>query len=44
MLVGKRAQRPIPLGGLSGDGTHIWDADLKIIDKLLDDDGFGDIC
>ena len=43
MLIGKRAQRPIPLGGISGDGIYIWDADLKVIDEILNDDAFGEI-
>lgn len=40
MLVSVRAQKPLPLGGITGDGVHIWDADLKIIDHLLADDEF----
>ena len=43
MLVSVRAQKPLPLGGLTGDGVHIWDADLKVIDHLLADDEFIDI-
>ena len=42
MLVAKRAQRPIPLGGITGDGIHIWDADLKVIDEILTDDEIND--
>jgi hypothetical protein len=38
MLVSIRAQKPLPLGGLTGDGVHIWDADLKVVDDLLADD------
>lgn len=43
MLISIRAQKPLALGGLSGDGIHIWDADLKVIDELLADDTFIDI-
>ena len=43
MLVSIRAQKPLPLGGITGDGVHIWDADLKVIDHLLADDAFIDI-
>jgi IS5 family transposase len=43
MLVSVRAQKPLPLGGLSGDGVHIWEADLQVIDRLLADDAFIDI-
>ncbi len=43
MLVTVRAQKPLPLGGLTGDGVHIWDADLKVVDDLLADDEFLDI-
>lgn len=43
MRVSIRAQKPLPLGGLTGDGVHIWEADLKVIDHLLADDEFIDI-
>jgi IS5 family transposase len=43
MLVSVRAQKPLPLGGITGDGVHIWDADLTVIDDLLGDDEFIDI-
>ncbi len=43
MLVSIRAQKPLPLGGLTGDGVHIWEVDLKVIDHLLADDEFIDI-
>ncbi len=43
MLVSIKAQKPLPLGGLTGDGVHIWEADLKVIDQLLADDEFIDI-
>jgi len=43
MLVSVKAQKPLPLGGLSGDGVHLWDADLKVIDHLLADSEFIDI-
>ena len=43
MLVSVRAQQPLPLGGSTGDGVHIWDADLKVIDHLLADDELIDI-
>jgi IS5 family transposase len=43
MLISVRAQKPLPLGGLTGDGVHIWEADLKVIDQLLADDAFIDI-
>jgi IS5 family transposase len=38
MLVRIKSQQPLPLGGITGDGIHIWDADLGIIDDLLGDD------
>jgi IS5 family transposase len=38
MLVRLKSQQPLPLGGITGDGVHIWDADLRIIDGLLADD------
>src|SRR6266705_376874 len=34
MLVSIKAQRPLPLGGITGDGVHIWDSDLSVIDDL----------
>jgi len=43
MLISIRAQKPLALGGSTGDGVHIWDADLKVIDELLADDTFIDI-
>lgn len=43
MLVARSAQKPLPLGGVAGDGVHIWDATLKVVDEILMDDGFGDI-
>lgn len=43
MLVSVRSQKPLPLGGITGDGVHLWDADLKVIDQLLADDEFVDI-
>lgn len=43
MLVQVQAQKPIPLGGITGDHTHIWDADLKLIDEILKDEQFIDI-
>jgi IS5 family transposase len=43
MLISVRAQKPLALGGITGDGVHIWDADLKVIDELLADDTFIDI-
>lgn len=43
MLISIRAQKPLPLGGITGDGVHIWDADLKVIDELLADDEFVDV-
>jgi IS5 family transposase len=43
MLVSIRSQKPLPLGGLTGDGVHIWDADLRIVDHLLADEEFIDI-
>lgn len=43
MLVRIKAQQPLPLGGITGDGVYIWDADLKIIDQLLADDELIDI-
>ncbi len=43
MLVTVKAHKPIPLGGITGDDIHIWDADLAVIDRILDDDQFVDI-
>lgn len=43
MLVARSAQKPLPLGGVAGDGVHIWDATLKVVDEILLDDGFGEI-
>ena len=43
MLAFIEAQKPIPMGGISGDEIHIWDEDLKTIDKILSDDRFIDI-
>lgn len=43
MLVAQSAQKPLPLGGVAGDGVHIWDATLKLVDQILMDDGFGEI-
>ena len=43
MLVSLCAQKPLPFGGIAGDDVHIWDADLKVIDEILKDDGFVDI-
>lgn len=43
MLVSRDAQKPLPLGGIAGDDVHIWDADLKVIDDILGDEGFVDI-
>jgi IS5 family transposase len=43
MLISVRAQKPLPLGGLTGNGVHIWEADLKVIDHLLADDECIDI-
>lgn len=43
MLVTHRAQKPLPFGGISGDGVHIWDAILKVADELLTSGGFVDI-
>jgi len=42
MLVSVQAQKPFPLGGITGDGIHIWDADLRVIDDILTDDQFID--
>jgi IS5 family transposase len=43
MLVSVKAQQPLRLGGITGDGVHIWDVDLKVIDHLLAADEFIDI-
>lgn len=43
MLVPKKSQKPLPVGGVAGDEIHIWDADLSIIDEILADDRFIDI-
>lgn len=43
MLIACESQKPIPLGGITGDQVHIWDKDLKCIDVLLADDEFIDI-
>ena len=33
MLVAIQAQQPIPFGGITGDGVHIWDPELNAIDR-----------
>lgn len=38
MIVTVAAQKPLPLGGISGDAVHIFDRDLASIDRLLADD------
>ena len=43
MLIANQAQKPFPLGGVSGDDVHIWNAELAAIDELLRDDEFIDI-
>jgi hypothetical protein len=43
MLISVRAQKPLPLGGITGDAVQIWDTDLKGIDHLLADDKFIDV-
>lgn len=43
MLVALCAQKPLPFGGIAGDDVHILDADLKVIDDILTDDGFVEI-
>lgn len=43
MLISVRAQKPLPLGGITGNAVHLWDADLKGIDRLLADDEFIDV-
>lgn len=43
MLVSSKAQKPIPLGGITGDDVHIWDPDLRDVDEILTDDSFIDI-
>ena len=43
MLIANRSQKTLPFGGLSGDDTHIWDADLKVIDELLRGEDFIEI-
>lgn len=43
MLIPVKAQKPIPLGGITGDDVHIWDADLRDADEILNDDEFIDI-
>jgi transposase, IS5 family len=43
MIIPISAQKSLPFGGISGDGVHIWDADLAVIDELLQDDEFIDI-
>ena len=43
MLVALCAQKPFPFGGIAGDEIHIWDADLKVIDEIFNDEGFVDI-
>jgi IS5 family transposase len=43
MLIATRAQKPIPLGGTTGDDCHIWDEDLAVIDDILLDDELIDI-
>jgi IS5 family transposase len=43
MLIPILAQKALALGGIAGDGTHIWDEDLQAIDEILLDEGFIDI-
>lgn len=43
MLISIKAQKPLPLGGITGDAVHIWDTDLKVIDDILADDELIDI-
>lgn len=43
MLVARCAQIPLHFGALAGDDVLIWDADLKVIDEILGDEGFVDI-
>ena len=38
MIVPIRAQKPLPMGGVAGDGVHIWNAELARIDEVLCDD------
>ena len=43
VLVTRSAQKPIPLGGITGDEVHIWDSDLELIDEILCDAQFIEI-
>jgi IS5 family transposase len=43
MIVATDAQKPIPLGGITGDNVHIWNADLEGIDDILNDQRLIDI-
>lgn len=43
MIVSHESQESLPLEGILGDLSHIWDADLKVIDEILRDEGFIDI-
>jgi IS5 family transposase len=43
MLIFTKTQKPLPIGGVAGDEVHIWDHDLRVVDKLLLDDRFIDI-
>jgi IS5 family transposase len=43
MIVPVRAQKPLALGGITGDGIHIWDRDLGVVDEILNDEEFIDI-
>ena len=43
MLIPIIAQKTLALGGIAGDGIHIWDEELQAIDEILLDEGFIDI-
>lgn len=43
MLISFRGQKSLPFGGICGDGIHIWDADLAVLDELLRDDDLVEI-
>lgn len=43
MIVAIKAQKPIPLGGITGDDVHIFDVELNTIDQILADEAFIEI-
>jgi IS5 family transposase len=43
VLIFKRAQKPLPIGGICGNDVHIWNTELSGIDRVLCDEEFLDI-